>query len=280
MHLLSALATGVGCFTATNLDDLILLILLFSQAESRLERYQIVAGQYLGFGLLVLVSLPGFLGGLIWPETWVGLLGIVPILLGLDRLLSSESPRPDALQPDASQLNSPHSAQAQLGLAVRLAVRPDFRRFLMPQISRSEILSSQILSSQTYGVAALTIANGSDNIGLYVPLFAGCTATTLTVILAVFLVLVGVWCYAADQLTRLPGLANRLAQHGSQVVPYLWIGLGAMILWDSHTLADRGLRVIASLIGLGYLLGTRCLTSAQPSPDLSRPASSQVEERS
>ena len=45
-----------------------------------LGRRHIVVGQYLGFALLVVLSLPGFLGGLLLPRSWIGLLGVVPIL--------------------------------------------------------------------------------------------------------------------------------------------------------------------------------------------------------
>lgn len=94
----------------------------------------------------------------------------------------------------------------------------------------------------------------SDNVGIYVPLFAHCIWETLGLILAIFFILVGVWCYAAYQLTRLPVIAEALTRYSNQFVPYVLIGLGAMILWDSQTLADRGLIVIASLIGIGYLM--------------------------
>lgn len=60
------------------------------------------------------------------------------------------------------------------------------------------------------------------------PLFAHCTWETLSLILAIFFILVGVWCYAAYQLTRLPAIAEALTRYGNQFVPYVLIGLGAM----------------------------------------------------
>jgi uncharacterized membrane protein YidH (DUF202 family) len=50
-------------------------------------------------------------------------------------------------------------------------------------------------------------ALGSDNIGVYVPLFANSRLESLLVILGVFLLLVGVWCYVAYKLTTLPAIA-------------------------------------------------------------------------
>jgi cadmium resistance protein CadD (predicted permease) len=51
---------------------------------------------------------------------------------------------------------------------------------------------ASFLSPQTYKVAAITFANGGDNIGIYVPLFASSDFTGLIVILSVSFVLIGV----------------------------------------------------------------------------------------
>ena len=60
-----------------------ILTLFFSQVTKTFRRWHIVAGQYLGFTALVLISLIGFAGSLIIPRPWIGLLGIAPILLGV-----------------------------------------------------------------------------------------------------------------------------------------------------------------------------------------------------
>lgn len=217
MDCLSVFTTGVSAFIVTNLDDLVILMLFFSQVDAFFRRRHIIGGQYLGFALLVLTSLPGFLGSLILPRSWIGVLGIVPIILGCSHLF----------EPDATdQQESPLQQSTQ----------------------------TNFLSPQTYSVAALTVVNGSDNIGVYAPLFANCTWVTLGVILTLFFCLVGVWCYAAYQLMRLPAIAETLMRYGNQFVPYGLVGLGAIILWDSHTLEDRGLMVIALSICVGYLL--------------------------
>lgn len=80
---LSAAAKGLVAFVATNIDDLLVLMLFFAQVNSTVWRQHIVAGQYLGFTILIVMSLPGFLGGLFLPQPWVGLLGLLPILICL-----------------------------------------------------------------------------------------------------------------------------------------------------------------------------------------------------
>ena len=77
--------TAAVSFAATNIDDLFLLAIFFSQSS---HRWRIVAGQYLGFSALVFISLTGFIGGRILDPKWIALLGIVPIFIGLKKLFA------------------------------------------------------------------------------------------------------------------------------------------------------------------------------------------------
>jgi len=87
---LTVLTTGITSFVATNLDDIVLLMLFFSQVNEQFRPRQIIIGQYLGFTLILLASLPGLFGGLIIPKTWTGLLGLLPIFIGIKQLLNKE----------------------------------------------------------------------------------------------------------------------------------------------------------------------------------------------
>ncbi|MBW4576466.1 MAG: cadmium resistance transporter [Aphanothece sp. CMT-3BRIN-NPC111] len=220
-ELVTAIPTGLAAFTATNLDDIVILLLFFSQVNAVFRRHHIVAGQYLGFGALVVASLPGFFGSLILPRPWIGLLGVIPIAIGINRLLNQEA--------DESE-DEKEALQAE---------KSWFASFLSPQ---------------TYSVAAVTFANGGDNIGIYVPLFASSSWESLVAILGVFFSLVGVWCYTAYQLTRLGAIADTLTRYGNQLVPFVLIGLGVLILVDSHTLENRGLLVLTLVMSCLYLL--------------------------
>ncbi|MBI4784320.1 MAG: cadmium resistance transporter [Oscillatoriophycideae cyanobacterium NC_groundwater_1537_Pr4_S-0.65um_50_18] len=213
MAILTSLSTGITAFTATNLDDIVILLLFFSQANGLFRHRQIVLGQYLGFAVLVLASLPGFFGGLLLPVSWTGMLGIVPIAIGFNQLLDREE-------------EEESSAELE-------PIPAPFGSFLSPQ---------------TYGVAAITFANGGDNVGIYVPLFASCTWESLVVVLGVFFSLVGVWCYTAYRLAKVPAIATALTRYGNQFVPFVLMGLGAMILIESHTLEDRGLLLLTSVV--------------------------------
>ncbi|ARV60882.1 transporter [Nostocales cyanobacterium HT-58-2] len=216
-ELITAIPTGITAFIATNLDDLVILTLLFSQVNATFRRRHIVIGQYLGFSTLVVASLVGFLGGLVLPSHWIGLLGLVPITIGLNRLLNPES---DSSATTDSETEFSHSSA--------------FASFVSPQ---------------AYSVAAITIANGSDNVGIYMPLFANSSLCELLVIVAVFLLLVGVWCYLTYKLTCQRAIANLLQRYGNNFVPFVLIGLGVFIILESATLTP----IILAAICLGLM---------------------------
>lgn len=185
-------------------------MLFFSQANPALRPRHIVLGQYLGFAGLVGVSLLGFVGSLVIPQSWIGLLGFLPIIIGLRRLLRWRSV--EHLENTAPPIDAHPPA--------RLA---------------------SLLNPQIYYVAAVTVANGGDNIGIYTPLFANSSLTQLGLILLVFFVLVAGWCYLGWRLSRHPLVAGTLTRYGHVIVPVVLIGLGLYILLESETLTLVGL---------------------------------------
>jgi len=200
-ELVTALFTGVTAFSATNIDDMILLTLFFSQVNATFRRWHIIAGQYIGFATLIMLSIPGFFGGLIVPRPLIGLFGLLPILIGIKCLLNFEAAEED--ERETAHNNS----------------------FL-----------AKLINLQVYSVAGVTVANGTDNISIYVPLFASSSWESLLVILGVFFLLVGVLCYAAHKLTHNKAIADVLTRYGNKFMPFVLIGLGAFIMVDSGTL--------------------------------------------
>ena len=227
-NLITAIPTGIAAFAATNLDDLVILTLLFSQVNATFRSKHIFFGQYLGFGALVLASIPGFFGGMVLPEHWIGLLGLVPIAIGINQWLNQDN---DDSESDNESVNESHTS------------------------------GFGILSPQTYSVAAITMANGSDNIGIYVPLFASSEIDELLVIVGVFFSLVGVWCYSSYLLTRQQAIAEILTRYGNSFVPFVLIGLGVFIILDSQAMTP--LALVASCLCLMGIVKTY-----KPSPEM------------
>ncbi|MCP3804610.1 cadmium resistance transporter [Allokutzneria sp. A3M-2-11 16] len=79
-------------------------------------------------------------------------------------------------------------------------------------------------------VAAVTFANGGDNIGVYVPVFTTAGASGLVVFVIVFLALVAVWCAFGRVFATRPVIARALARWGHVVLPLVLIGIGLLIL--------------------------------------------------
>ncbi|MBD2449378.1 cadmium resistance transporter [Nostoc sp. FACHB-152] len=213
-ELITAIPTGITAFTATNLDDLVILSLWFSQTNSNFRSRHIVIGQFLGFSLLVIASLTGFFGGLILPKQWIGLLGLVPIAIGISTWINQDNDDSDTEKEELQQTKtSPFSS---------------------------------LVSPQTYSVAAITVANGSDNISIYMPLFANSNIIKLLIILIIFFLLVGVWCYASYKLINQRNIADILTRYGSNLVPFVLVGLGVYIILESGAL--NPLALVASCI--------------------------------
>jgi len=204
---------GTIAFITTNIDNLLLLILLFSQPNLR-KRY-IVIGQYIGFIVIVLVSTLGFFGKFLLSLAWIGFLGVVPIIMGMRRLRELLQKRM---------------------LKQKRAVYED--AYILPDLPQSlvRLVFAPFLNLQTYRVTLLTIGNGSDNISTYTPLFASGSLIRTAVLISLFLLLVGVWCFIGYQLARLPAVAFTIERYGSIILPFAFIMLGLFIMIESGTL--------------------------------------------
>ena len=193
MDVLSRLGVAVVVFVSTNLDDILVLAVFF--ADRNLRPRNIVAGQFLGIGALVAASAVAALAALVVPEGWVALLGLVPLALGLRRL-------------------------AALGRA------GDGEE---EDTAAHEIAAERRLHSQVLAVSGVTIANGGDNLGVYIPLFAH-QASAIPVYAGVFAIMTAFWCGLGYLLVNNRILGVHLRRYGHLLLPFVLIGLGLYIL--------------------------------------------------
>ncbi|MFJ6196518.1 cadmium resistance transporter [Micromonospora sp. NPDC092111] len=186
--LLGSAGGAAAVFAATNLDDIVVLTVLFvaARASGRPRRWQIVTGQYLGIGALAAASAVVAAGLLVVPDPWTGLLGLLPIGLGVRALLA----RTDDDAPPA-------------------------------------VVGSLL------GVTGVTIANGADNIAVYVPVFRSLDPGTGLVYLVVFAALVAIWCAAAALLGGHPRVVRLVGRAGHWLVPAIFVVIGLVILVSS-----------------------------------------------
>lgn len=196
MDVLSRLGLAVVVFVSTNLDDILLLAIFF--ADGKLRPRNVVVGQFLGIGALVAASSVASLAALVVPEGWMALLGLVPLALGIGRLID---------------LMRPGDESDEEAEDVRL----------------SEIAAEKRLRSQILAVSGVTIANGGDNLGVYIPLFAS-QPTAIPVYAAVFAVMTAIWCGLGWLLVNNRLLGAHLRRYGHLLLPFVLIGLGLYIL--------------------------------------------------
>ncbi|MBW4426545.1 MAG: cadmium resistance transporter [Nostoc desertorum CM1-VF14] len=208
--LIGTIIIGISAAIATTFDDNLYLTAFFGKVNHAFHPRHIIIGEFLGFTALVFASLPGFFGGLIIPHTWIGLLGFLPIAIGINHLLRKED-NEETTQAVSINLN-----------------------YTKPQRQKKSLWGT-IRDPQTYRVSAVTIANGGNNIGIYVPLFASSSLPRLGVILLVCYLTVGLWCFLSYNLTRNPLIAPVLANYGRKIFPFILIWLGYSILMDSES---------------------------------------------
>ncbi len=197
--IIGTVGIAIAAFTATNIDDILILTIFFAQVDDKFRPRHILIGQYLGFVALILASLPGYFGGLIIDHKWIGLLGLLPIAIGIKHLFKHQEE-----------------------VTVQTCAIPEQGK-------------SPLIAPQSYHVAAVTFANGGDNIGIYVPLFASSNAISLSITIATFLILIMVWCYAAKSISSHHAIAKFLSQYSDAIVPFVLIALGIYIIYESET---------------------------------------------
>jgi len=198
---METIITSIVAFITTNIDDIFILMLLFS--DSRIKRGNVIAGQFAGIGTLIGVSFVGSFVKLIIDLKYVGLLGLVPIYIGFKSIVTFFSEKAD--EEEAISVEVPVRDQ---GMDVQ-----------------------QILS-----VAAITIANGGDNISIYVPLYATLTGVGKIVMTTIFLMMTAVWCFIAIRLSSHSVFKKSIERYGHMIKPFVFILLGIYILYESKTL--------------------------------------------
>jgi cadmium resistance protein CadD (predicted permease) len=196
IDILGLLTIGVAAFVATNIDDIFVLMMFFSSLTFPVR--QVVLGQFIGIGLLIAISALGSLISLVVPTYIIGLMGIIPIIIGIKNLVEirkkDKSPSRQAVQNKKKNRS--------------------YFSFL--------------------SVAAITFSNGGDNIGVYVPLFSKYnTVSQITTLTAVFIAMTAVWCISSYYFMNHPLVASKIRHIGNIILPFVLIGLGIYILTES-----------------------------------------------
>ena len=189
--------TSIILYSGTAVDLLIILMLFFAKRKSRKDIINIYLGQFLGSVSLILLSLLfAFVLNYIPSKEILGLLGLIPIFLGLKVLLLGDSDG---------------EAIAKEGL------RKDNKNLI-------------------FLVAMITFAScGADNIGVFVPYFTTLNLANLIVTLLTFLVMIYLLVFSAQKLAQVPSVGETLEKYSRWFIAVVYLGLGIYILIENNS---------------------------------------------
>ena len=192
--------SAIGVYISTSIDYLIILIILFAQLSQNKQKWHIYAGQYLGTGLLVGVSLVAAYVVNFVPKAWmVGLLGLIPIYLGIRFAIVGEGEEEEEEE-------------------------------IIERLEQSK--ANQLF----WTVTLLTIASGGDNLGIYIPYFASLDWAQTLVALLVFAIGVIIFCELSRVLSSIPLISETIEKYERIIVPLVFIPLGLYIMYESGTI--------------------------------------------
>jgi len=87
------------------------------------------------------------------------------------------------------------------------------------------------------GVIGLTVANGGDNLSVYIPVFRTSSAAEIGVIIAVFLVGVALYCLASIRFAGHRATIQAVQRWGEWLVPVVFILIGFYIFYKTGALS-------------------------------------------
>ena len=189
--------TSIILYSGTAVDLLIILMLFFAKRKSRKDIINIYLGQFLGSVSLIFLSLLfAFVLNYIPSKEILGLLGLIPIFLGLKVLLLGDSDG-EAIAKDGLQKDN---------------------------------------KNLIFLVAMITFAScGADNIGVFVPYFTTLNLANLIVALLTFLVMIYLLVFSAQKLAQVPSVGETLEKYSRWFIAVVYLGLGMYILIENNS---------------------------------------------
>lgn len=86
------------------------------------------------------------------------------------------------------------------------------------------------IATMWWAVAGVTMANGADNLGVYIPAFAMQTGTQKALTGATFIVLTLIWCGIAWSAVQHPTWGPHISRLCHRAAPFVLIGIGLWII--------------------------------------------------
>ncbi len=86
------------------------------------------------------------------------------------------------------------------------------------------------LTNKIINTTLITISDGADNIGIYIPIFVQLDQYQIMITILVFLILIYLYSKLAISITEIPLIKKILEKYRNIIVPLVYISLGIYIL--------------------------------------------------
>jgi cadmium resistance protein CadD (predicted permease) len=203
------LGVAAAAFVGTNIDNCVVTMAMVAGAPLQ-RAHRIAAGQVLGFVVLVSASVAAAAVLFEFSPAVVGLLGLVPLAIGIRGLVGMSRGHPDDAAPEAH----PNGAK-----------RRPWRR--TPE--------ERAVGRGVTAALFVTVAAGGDNLAVYIPLFRVGGATNIGAVLGIFVVgeVLVTWLILTGG--RHPTARDVMLRLGHRAVPILLCVVGVLVLVQAGT---------------------------------------------
>ncbi len=194
------IAASIIAFVTTEMDDLLVMFVLFSKVNRKRENLSVIIGKYMGLFCLIAA-------GKLFSDTLeqlpckqlLGLLGILPIVLGI-RYAVKEYAGENEPSEDENML-------IRLFTYITLVLESFF----------------------------ITLANGGDNIAVCLSFFSSLGQANFILSSIVFCIMQALWCLIAVSVMNAASIRNYTEESKGVIIPVLFIALGLYILIKNGT---------------------------------------------
>lgn len=197
--MLGIIIAGVVTYWSTAIDLLIILMLFFAKVKDKKGVRDIYIGQFLGSGLLILVSL--FFAVILHyvpDKRLLGFLGIIPVFLGIKALILGDS--------DGEKMANEK----------------------LKDTNQNNLIKTLIF---------ITIVScGADNVGLFVPYFISLALPKLLITLIVFLIMIFLLVFIAQKSVSIPTVGTVLEKYSRWFIGIVYIFIGGSVLIENGSI--------------------------------------------
>lgn len=235
MSIGSAIVLAAVAFISTNIDDFCVLVIFFARAVTNngMTRRDVIVGQTLGFTVITAFSLLGLILGTFIPSGYVEFIGFIPLFMGVQK----------AFEQCKEYRNAKINSTEDEGVAKEGGGGneeggnkdndnddddDDIEGSYLAKLFKA--LFQRCLSPGTLEVGLVTVANGGDNVSIYLPLFATASPVGVLFTLLTFYVMLFFWLFLTYRLVNFRPLALVIQKYGRIGLPWLYMGLGLYVL--------------------------------------------------